>query len=83
MTGLRYVGVLLIYQEMVVIALIPQVFICLQRLNFRTESIGRTDVIKTGEKKHSRDKDWYNKYTCLKMFSYFTECLTLVFTAVS
>ena len=50
MTDLRYVGVSLIYQEMVVIALIPQVFICLHRLNFRTESIGRTDVIKTGEK---------------------------------
>ena len=35
---------------MVVIALLSQVFICLHRLNFRTESIGRTDVIKTGEK---------------------------------
>ena len=50
MTDLRYVGVSLIYQEMVVIALIRQVFICLHRLNFRKESIGRTDVIKTGEK---------------------------------
>ena len=35
---------------MIVIALLPQVFICLHSLNFRTESIDRTDVIKTGEK---------------------------------
>ena len=42
MTDLRYVGVLLTHQEIVLFPMIPQVFICFHKLNLKTESIVRT-----------------------------------------
>ena len=53
MTDLRLGGVLLMLQQIVMAALILRVFICFQRLNFETESIGK-------RRKDRCDKDWYN-----------------------